>query len=106
MILTKYELLQRDSFMCQNPKCNKIGNIDTLQIAHRVKQGSGSIKTVQNFIERKYNKVITKKQAKDIINDEQNVVIACPLCNSGFNIYFKTKIMEQKIIDIYEKEYK
>ena len=99
MVKTKLEILTRDNFLCQ--KCGQSGYGNTLQLAHRVKQGSGTIKTIQNLIHKTYGADISKAKAKEIMHDELNLVTSCASCNDSFNIYFKTVQMEKLIIKIY-----
>jgi len=98
MVLTKQELLARDGWQCQYKGCSETQNLER---AHRIHQGSTTIRTIQNLIAKEYNVDLTKKEAEQIMHDEKNIAISCSNHNSTFNIYFKRVQMEQLIIDIY-----
>lgn len=84
----RMRIFVRDFFTCQC--CGKPKRIDKLQIAHRIKQGSGTEKCIKNFLEVYYpEKDNTLKVIRAIINHPDNLVTACCLeCNDSFNIFF------------------
>jgi hypothetical protein len=85
--LKRYEIFARDMFTCQY--CGKSPGGNKLQLAHRIRQGSGSVKVVQDFWSANYKEDITKKKAESIIDHPLNIVTTCSLkCNSKFNVFF------------------
>lgn len=85
------EILRRDNWSCQRCGCT---DLSKLSIAHRIRQGSGSIKTIKKLWPK-----LTKKYIEDeIINHEFNVTIACNVaCNDSFNIFFN-KVERNKLL--------
>ena len=75
----------RDFFTCQ--RCGKTGGI---HIAHRIKQGIGSEKYIQDYMFNKYNDYKPLSFIREfIINHPLNMVTVCSLkCNDSFNIFF------------------
>jgi hypothetical protein len=111
MVKTKYEILSRDFFTCQNPDCGYFGNVDSLEMAHCMKQGkrdsknNGTVNYIIAYIERNYGRRLTRKEAFKIIHDERNVVTSCKKCNDLFNIFFNDILRDKKIDTIYEAEF-
>lgn len=106
MVKTKYEILARDFFTCQ--KCGCYGGQNQLQLAHGIMQARSSGMTIEyiiNYIRDNYKVELSKKQGKDILNDEQNVFTSCAKCNDYFNIFYNPLKRDKRIRDIYEKEY-
>lgn len=103
MVKTKYELLVRDFFTCQ--RCGTFGNMDTLQRAHQVRQGKQSERFVKEFIKEKYNITLSIKDIRSIIDDEENIRISCPDCNDSFNMFYNQELRDEKITNIYEKNF-
>jgi len=108
MVKSKYEILSRDFFTCR--KCGAFGDQSKLQIAHGIMQARNSgmtIKYIVEYIKDYYGDEITRKQASDILNDEQNVFTTCSLkCNDSYNIFYNPEKRDKRIRDIYEKEFK
>jgi hypothetical protein len=102
MVKTKYEILARDFFTCQNPECGKHGEMETLQLAHCVKQGKQTEQYIYNYILRKYNIELNKKDIRKIMHDEKNLITSCPKCNDLFNIYYKPELRDKKIDEIFK----
>ena len=101
----KYQsIFIRDFYTCQ--KCGKPGT----EIAHKIRQGKGSIKFIQNYIEyniklnfNEYNKVISKKFIDEkIIDHPFNLAVSCQKCNDYFNIFFNPVETEKLLISILE----
>jgi hypothetical protein len=103
-MINKLEIFTRDNFTCQ--KCGKMLPCDRLQVAHRIKQGKGSIKYIQNYIYDKYQINRTNKFVENrIINNLLNVATTCSLsCNSSFNIFFNpvecNKLLDQILKEV------
>ena len=73
-------------------------------MAHRIKSGKGSENYVISFIFHEYNETITKKEAKEILYDPENLITACRgNCNDSFNLFFKPLERDALIKKIYEK---
>jgi len=108
---TKHEILVRDFYTCQNPECQKHGNMANLELAHLVRQGdqkskkNQTVQYIKSFILDEYGVELKKKQIWDIIHDERNVITSCSKCNSLFNIFNNPELRDAKIREIYEKEY-
>ena len=89
----------RDFYVCQ-----KCGNNENLGIAHRIKQGHGTINYIKKFVMKKYNLTLKKYQILEIINDPLNLVVACNgACNDSFNIFNKPVQRDELIIKILYK---
>lgn len=94
----RYEIFSRDFFICQ--RCGSIGQ-DKLTLAHRIKSGVGSEEYLIKYFDAIYNISLQKKQARDILDHEFNLVTACSgNCNDSFNIFFKPNEMNGLIYRI------
>lgn len=82
----RQEIFEKYNYTCQC--CGYFGDHSRLSIAHKIKQGKGTIKYIKNYFSD-YN--FTDKHIKDnIINNEKNVTLACRgNCNDSFNLFYK-----------------
>lgn len=91
----------RDDGICQ--KCKKKGGLYNFQLAHRIMKGSQSERTIMNFIRDKYQTYITRVQAREILNHEDNLQLMCPGdCNDSANIFFNPVERDELIKKIWE----
>jgi len=85
----KYDsIFARDEYLCQC--CKKhVQTYNSMQIAHRIRQGKQAEVFISAYIWYKYKKDRSRKWCKDyILDNELNLVSTCSLsCNSHFNIY-------------------
>jgi len=83
----KYQrIMARDNYTCM--RCGKTGI--GLELAHRVKRGKGTAETLVKYFRQAYQKELSKKECEDIIDDDDNLVVACSgSCNSSYNIFFR-----------------
>lgn len=82
----RYEIFARDFFQCR--RCGATGQ-EKLTLAHRIKSGVGSEEFLIKYFEAVYNISLQKKQARDILDHELNLVTACRgKCNDSMNIFF------------------
>jgi len=93
----------RDFYTCQ--KCGKSPGIAGLQVAHRIKNGSGTIAWLKGILPKASEKWLQD----NVINNPLNLATACCLeCNDSFNIFFdeiESKKLLKKIllsIDVFE----
>ena len=90
--LLRKAIFKRDSFTCQ--ACGATDHHITM--AHRIKQGEGSIKYIKKYAIMKFQRELTTDQIDMIINNPRNVVTACTgACNDSFNIFNKEVIRNQ-----------
>jgi hypothetical protein len=98
----RYRIAARDFFSCQ--KCGKAVGTNG-QVAHRIKQGKGSEKYIQNYLIQNYE--IFKKLSwirENIIDNGMNVVYCCSLqCNDSFNIFNKPVERDELLEKIIKK---
>jgi 5-methylcytosine-specific restriction endonuclease McrA len=94
----RYEIFSRDFFTCQ--RCGATGQ-EKLTLAHRIKSGVGSEEFLIKYFEAVYNISLQKKQARDILDHQFNLVTACSgRCNDSYNIFFKPNEMNELIYKI------
>lgn len=99
---SREQILARDLYTCQ--RCWMAPGIENLQIAHRIKQGSGSIKHIQLFWKIYFDRYISKNYAEEILHHPLNLVTTCSeSCNSSFNIFFSPVKVEKLLKRIYEE---
>lgn len=96
----KYDsIFARDKYMCQ---CcgGHVQQYNTMQLAHRIRQGKQAEKHIMIYIWNNYKKDRSRAWVqKYIINNEMNLVSTCSLaCNSHFNIFTKS-IERDELID-------
>ena len=73
-----------------------------IQIAHKIRQGSGSEEHIQDWLIRNNFGLWTKKRIREeIINHPFNVCVTCSsYCNDMQNIFFKDVELELKLTEI------
>jgi len=96
----KYDaIFARDQYICQ---CcmGHVQQYNSMQIAHRVRQGKQAEKHCMIYIWNNYKKDRSRKWVKDyILDNELNLVATCSLpCNSHFNIFTK-EVERDALID-------
>lgn len=81
------QVLIRDFFSCQ--RCGKSPGVNGLQIAHRIKSGTGTEKYIQFYLETvQHQEWFLKDIREKIIDHPLNLVTTCSLsCNDSFNIF-------------------
>jgi uncharacterized membrane protein len=85
--------------------CGKHGNINDFQLAHRIKQGKGSIAFIINIAMDALKIALTQKQAERILHDEKNIKLSCAgYCNDMFNIFNKPVARDALILSIMQKQ--
>lgn len=97
--IDRYRIFIRDMFTCQ--KCGKrfSGWQGNLQIAHRIKQGEGTLDWIEGEIERRSCTRSRKWIQDNIIDHPYNTVTACSLaCNDSFNLFYN-RIEADKLLD-------
>jgi len=84
---TRMKVIIRDMYTCQ--RCQKQPSLAGLQIAHRIKSGSGTEKYIQNYLEEYHHVNLNKKEIIELIIDHPlNLVTTCSLrCNDSYNIF-------------------
>lgn len=96
----KYDaIFARDQYICQC--CFKhVQTYNSMQIAHRIRQGKQAEKHVMIYIWNNYKKDRSLRWCKDyILDNELNLVsTCCGSCNSHFNIFGKP-VERDKLID-------
>ena len=87
----KYDaIFARDQYICQC--CHKhVQTYNSMQIAHRIRQGKQAEKHIAIYIWNNYKKDRSLRWCKDyILDNELNLVsTCCGSCNSHFNIFSK-----------------
>ena len=89
--IDRYRIFIRDMFTCK--RCNKRfhGWQGKLQIAHRIKQGEGSINWIRGELRKRGIDKSDKWIEDKIIDHPDNVVTVCSLtCNDSFNIFYNS----------------
>lgn len=89
-----YKVMVRDNFTCQI--CGNTPGMSGLQLAHKIRQGSGTEKMISDRAGH------TKKYVRDkIINHQDNLVTVCSLkCNDACNIYFNDVEREKLLTEL------
>ena len=80
MTFNKRAIFSRALYVCEWDGCYKRAT----DIAHKIPQRYENF--VVNYIYNKYSKMISKKEARDILNDELNVAASCREHNDYFSI--------------------
>jgi hypothetical protein len=106
MQIRKY-LYRRSGGLCE--WCGNFVAFDKFEMAHRIKQdktpgGTGSIKYIHEFLKNVYHKEISKKQARALLHDPDNLRVACRrYCNDRFNIFNKPVKRDRLLIHLLQK---
>jgi len=80
---TRMKVIIRDMYTCVN--CGKQVGLGRIQVAHKIRNGSGSIKWLQSFILNKDKKWLQE----NILDNPMNLATTCSLyCNDSQNIFF------------------
>ena len=91
---TRELVYYRDEGKCQN--CGKTGNMNELQLAHRIPRTRTGLVINEWFL--LYHDLLTIKQAEDILNNPINLKLSCADCNSSFLVTNKPEEIK-KILD-------
>ena len=99
---TRMKVIIRDMYTCQVCKSNP--SLAGLQIAHRIKSGTGTEKYVQFFLENVLHQEWTRKEIREMIIDHpMNLVTTCSLrCNDSVNIFNKPEERDRLLVKIVE----
>ena len=101
------KVIIRDFYTCQ--RCGKSPGINGLQIAHRIKSGSGTMEYVKNYLfycGDRWTKPLTDKEITNkIIDHPLNLVTTCSLAhNDSYNIFNnpieRDKLLEEILSDL------
>ena len=98
------QVLIRDFFTCQ--RCGNSPGAGSLQIAHRIKDGSSTIKWLNGLLPDKTNKWLQD----NIVDNPMNLVTTCCLeCNDSFNIFFdkveSTLLVHKILVNIVDADF-
>lgn len=89
------KVLIRDFYTCK--RCGRTPGINGLQIAHRLRDGSGTIKWLKGILPDKPDRWLQD----NIIDHPMNLVTTCCLeCNDSFNIFFDEKASKKLLREI------
>lgn len=95
----RFEIFQRDGFTCQC--CGYFGNMSNLSVAHRIKQGKGTLNFIKKFLAKNNIYYNNSFITDNMINHEKNVVVACRgACNDSFNIFFNPVERDKLLMEI------
>lgn len=97
------KVIIRDFYICR--RCGKTPGLSGLQIAHRIRNGSGTIAWLKGIMPHASEKWLQD----NVIDNPLNLVTTCCLeCNDSYNIFFNTveakKLLKEIIesIDLFE----
>ena len=97
--IDRYRIFIRDMFTCQNCGKRFSGWQGKLQIAHRIKQGEGTLDWIEGELEKRSCTRSRKWIQDNIIDHPDNTVTACSLaCNDSFNLFYN-RIEADKLLD-------
>jgi hypothetical protein len=92
----KQKIFERDNYTCQRCGCT---DHSKLSIAHRIKQGEGTLNYIKKTLTRRNIFFADKVIIEKIINSPLNVVTACQQgCNDFYNIFNKP-VERDKLLD-------
>jgi len=94
------KIIIRDFWTCRT--CGRRVDTVDIQIAHKIKQGSGSEEHIQDWlIQEGYGLWTHKRIREEIINNPLNVCVTCSSsCNDAQNIFFNPVEVDLKLTEI------
>lgn len=94
------KIIIRDFWTCKT--CGRRVDQDKIQIAHKIRQGSGAEEHIQDWLIQEGYGLRTRKWIREnIINHPLNVCVTCSsYCNDMQNIFFNPIEVDHKLTEI------
>lgn len=84
---TRKQVYARDNYTCQHPECD-VSGWENLELAHCISKGKSNQRYIQNLMAAYYDKYVSLKEVREMLNHPLNLKTSCRKHNSYFNIGF------------------
>lgn len=99
---TKLRIFSRDLYRCQYKGCT-VSGIGRIELAHRIKQGKGSIQYIIAWVYERHHRFISHGEAEEYLHNDLNLVTSCREHNDYFNCFFDPVATESLLKKIEKK---